>query len=638
MRYHHLPNHLTERYVERMRATYAARAQRLAAIRTEADARAWQAHVRDGLNAAFGPLPPRTPLVPRVWRTDDHGAFRIDQVTFESRPGFLVSANLYLPAGAHNVPGVLFTCGHSANGKAYALYNVTCQRLVRAGYAVLAYDPINQGERDLYSHLDTGGRLTRQSPCDGHNIIGRQLHACGEWLGAWRVWDGLRALDYLAQRPEVDGAQLAVTGQSGGGTLSAYLWAMEPRFRAVASSCWTSSYLLDIENGMPADEEQYPPGWLAAGLDKIDFFTVRAGQPTLLLGQEQDFFDDRGLRAGHAELTRLNKLLGGKDSLCRVSFDTGTHAYSEANQVAMVSFFDEVFGRTSPTATTPLVALDDAALTVTPKGDVVQAGSRPMGDLVAERARAVAAERKRETNLAAAVREALGVRLPAGAPHHRRLFQTSTKRAATGQQVHRFAIEAEPGRCCILRHITRGATAFRLNPPAVATLYLPNIDAQTELDDQRTMAGTDDFFALDPRGLGEGLHTLDDPRVLYGHDYMAAGHAVMYGESLLGDRVSDVLAAARLLRAEGAREVRLVGRGQGGLLALLAGLLDPAIPGITVRETPESFLALATAPYTWWPAACLPHGVLARFDLPEVRAALGGRLSETEPASPGVFV
>ena len=239
-------------------------------------------------------------------------------------------------------------------------------------------DPAGQGERDIYSHVDTGGKLSCKTPCDAHNILGRQLHAGGEWFGTWRLWDGIRATDYLASRPEVDATKLAVTGQSGGGTLSAYLWAMDSRLRAVASSCWATSYLNDAENAMPADEEQYPPGWLAAGLDKIDFFNVRAGEPTLLLGQEQDFFDDRGLKSGYAELRRLHGLVGGDPATCVLSMDVKMHEYSDAAQLAMLTFFNRVFGKPAPA---PLRPVPEQNLQVTPQGDVWKAGSRPIPEL-----------------------------------------------------------------------------------------------------------------------------------------------------------------------------------------------------------------------------------------------------------------
>lgn len=641
MRYQDYPKQLEEHYIRRMRETYRKRAARLAAVRTPEDARRYQRRVRKALIAAFGPLPPRAPLNPRTWRVTEYEGYRIDHVTFESRPGFLVTANLYLPIGAAApAPGVLFPCGHVASGKAYPLYADACVRLVREGYAALIYDPINQGERDLYSGADTGGRLSRNNPCDGHNIIGRQLRAGGDWLGAWRLWDGLRALDCLAARPEVDASRLAVTGQSGGGNLSAYLWAMEPRFRAVASSCWCTSYLNDLENAMPADEEQYPPGFLAAGLDKIDFFLVRAGEPALLLGQEQDFFDDRGLRAGHAELDRLHRLLGGDAEECQWRMDSGTHAYSANNQLAMLAFFNRVFNKSAPAPQRPLPVHDEAVLRVTPEGDVGRAGSRPMVELAAAQAEALAAARPPVPagSLPEVIRQSLGVPRSDAVPHHRRLFQTAATRAGTGQRVCRFAVEAEPSLCCMLRHVCRAGTPFRLNPGASATLYLPNIDSQQELERAETMGEADDFWTLDVRGLGEGLFTPDDPYAFYGHDYLVTGHAVLYGESLLGDRVRDVLATLRLLRAEGAREIRLVGRKQGAVLALLAAALDPGVTRVASREAPESFLALATAPFTFWPAVNFPRGVLAKFDLPDVRAALGPRLVEDTRSGPIEFV
>jgi cephalosporin-C deacetylase-like acetyl esterase len=70
--------------------------------------------VRDGIRTAFRPLPEKTPLNPRIWRTSDFEDFRIEHLTYESRPGFLVTANLYLPHQINEpIPGVLFTCGHS---------------------------------------------------------------------------------------------------------------------------------------------------------------------------------------------------------------------------------------------------------------------------------------------------------------------------------------------------------------------------------------------------------------------------------------------------------------------------------------------------------------------------------------------
>lgn len=627
------PFPLEEYYIRRVRETYKARARRVAAIRTPDELKRYQQRVRRALNAAFGRFPVKTPLHAKVWRTSDWGDHRVEHVTFESRPGMLVTANLYLPAKADGpLPGVVLPCGHYGVAKAAPPYASACVRLVREGYAVLIYDPIAQGERDMYSHVDSGGRLTiEKTICDAHNILGRQLHTVGEWFGAWRLWDGIRATDYLASRPEVDASRLAVTGQSGGGTLSAYLWAMDPRFKAVASSCWTTSFLNDDENGMPADEEQYPPGFVAAGCDKIDFFNVRAGEPTLLLGQEQDFFDDRGLKAGYTELSRLHALAGGDPAQCKLSMDTTTHLYSEAAQIAMITFFNRVFGKAAPAPQRPVEERTPAELQVTPSGDVWKEGSRPMPVIAAERIKAVARRRKPVTldAMPGLIRKVLGIPAEIPVPHHRRLFHMGQYREETKQQFLRFIVEPEPGLCLELRHVCEAWEPHRLNAEPVATLYLPDTDGLTELQKPGPMDGGEAFWCLDVRGLGSQMANEEDPYVIYGHDYMAAGHAVLYGETLLGDRVRDVLMTLRLLKAEGgARSFKLVGRRQGALLALLAAALDPDVESVTCQDAPESFLALATAPFTFWPTPNFPRNVLKSFDLPEVRSFLGGRLQK----------
>jgi cephalosporin-C deacetylase-like acetyl esterase len=632
---------LQEHYVQRLRATYAQRHGLLKSIRTREQARRYRARVRRAIAGCFGPLPKKTPLKARVTKTTDFGEYLVDHVLYESRPKFLVSAVLYLPKepAAGTVPGVVFACGHSAEGKALARYASGCIRLARAGYAVLCYDPVNQGERELYTRLKAQDPPLRAGPCQGHNILGKQLAATGDWFGTWRLWDGIRGVDYLLTRPEVDGQRLGVTGNSGGGTLSAYLWAMDRRIAMVASSCWTTSYLLDIENGMPADSEQYPPGFLAQGLDKMDFFLARAGEPAMLLGQERDIFDDRGLKEGYRELRRLHVLLGGSPSLCRMNMDVATHGFTDVNQRAMVSFFNRVLGR-RPVRDRPPVPPGESALKVTPRCNVLWAGSRPAYELVAGQARRVARARRRlgPRELPARVRAELSVKPVHGVPHHRRLFQTGTQRPGSTQEVHRFIVEPEPGIQCVLRHVCRGKTRFRLDPETEVYLHLPNLGSQEELARKGVVPrGKRDLWLLDVRGTGESAIAEDDAFKHYGHDYMHAGHALMYGETLLGDRVFDALSAVALLRAEGARRVHLTGRGQGAILALVAGVLDPKIASVSSLGAPESILKMCCTPLNTWPTADFPHGVLRHFDLPDLRRALGVRLVRSTTADPGRF-
>lgn len=632
---------MQEYWVRRMRETYGRRQEALAAIRTPPQAKRYRDHVRRAIRRSFGPFPGKTPLNASVLKTSDFGEFIVDHVLYESRPGFMVSANLYLPRlkPGRRAPGILFTCGHSDQGKAYPLYAGMNVRLAREGYASLCYDPINQGERELYTLLGSKSAPLRSSPCHGHNIVGNQLMAMGEWFGAWRLWDGMRGVDYMLTRPEIDARFLGVTGQSGGGTLSAYLWANDRRLKMAASSCWTTRYLLDIENGMPADNEQYPPGFVADGLDKIDFFIARAGEPALLLGQELDIFDDRGLKQGYQELLKLHRMLGGDTTLCELSMDTGEHAYSEANQRAAVKFFNRALGRGAPVRRRAVALPTEDQLKVTPECNVNRFGSIPMYEIMRKEADRLCASRKKigRQALADVVARVLSVKLPDAPPHHRRMFQTARTRKGSTQRIYRFVVEPEAGIQCVLRHVCRDKTPFRMDPDRDVTLYLPNVCSQRELDGGTVPDGAGDCWLLDVRGSGESAHSPDDVFSPYGHDYMHAGHAWMYNETLLGARVTDVLNAVALLRAEGAKRVHLVGRGQGGILALLVGVLDRSITDVASLKAPESIERMVKTPVNFWPAANFPKHVLKHFDLPDLRMALGKRLIRDTRAHPGRF-
>ncbi|MHC4431258.1 MAG: hypothetical protein ACYTBS_05410 [Planctomycetota bacterium] len=125
--------------------------ERRAALMTRADAEAYVRQVREKIQQSFGPWPEKTPLKPRVTGTVERDAYKIENIIFESRPNFLVTANLYIPKGrAFPLPGVVGTCGHSATGKMINLYQSFAQGLARQGYVVLIYDPIGQGERLQY--------------------------------------------------------------------------------------------------------------------------------------------------------------------------------------------------------------------------------------------------------------------------------------------------------------------------------------------------------------------------------------------------------------------------------------------------------------------------------------------------------
>ena len=216
---------------------------------------------------------------------------------------------LYLPEGKPPFPGVLVPCGHSANGKAAETYQRICILLAKNGMAAFCYDPIGQGER--IQKLDADGKpAIREGSTTEHTMAGIGALLVGRQVASYRIWDGLRALDYLAGRPEIDPARLGCTGNSGGGTMTAYLMALDDRIAVAAPSCYITSLERLFATIGPQDAEQNITGQVAAGMDHADYVTMRAPKPTLLSVGTRDFFDIQGSWDTFREVKLLYGRLG----------------------------------------------------------------------------------------------------------------------------------------------------------------------------------------------------------------------------------------------------------------------------------------------------------------------------------------
>jgi cephalosporin-C deacetylase-like acetyl esterase len=362
------PRMVQEFFVARENEIYQQRLKRLAALKTKADAQAYVESVRGQIRQAFGPYPERTPLNARVTKTVERDTYKIENVLFESRPGFLVSANLYIPKGrAFPLPGVVASCGHSDNGKAIETYQSFCQGLARLGYVVLIFDPIGQGERMQY--VDANWKPLRGTGTAEHNYAGIQQVLVDERFWMWRAWDGIRALDYLMSRKEVDVRHLGITGNSGGGTMTTWLCGVEDRWTMAAPSCFVTEFRRNMENELGADMEQCPARALALGLDHEDFLAAMAPKPVIILAKEKDYFDARGNEAAYHRLKQLYRLLGAEEN---VAYFVGPtyHGYSQENREAMYRWFNRCTGISDAKTEPKLVLEKDEPLWATPHGQV----------------------------------------------------------------------------------------------------------------------------------------------------------------------------------------------------------------------------------------------------------------------------
>jgi hypothetical protein len=181
---------------------FDARKKEVVGLKTPADIKQRQARLKAKFIEALGGFPEKTPLRARVVGKLERADFRVEKVIYESRPNHQVTANLYLPTtGKPPYPGVLLPCGHSDNGKAAEAYQRACILLVKNGFVVLCYDPIGQGERSQL--LNDKGKPAIPVSTSEHTMVGIGALLVGRSTATYRIWDGIRSLDYLAGRPAV---------------------------------------------------------------------------------------------------------------------------------------------------------------------------------------------------------------------------------------------------------------------------------------------------------------------------------------------------------------------------------------------------------------------------------------------------
>lgn len=501
------------------------------------------------------------------------------------------------------------------------------------GFVVLLYDPLSQGERLQYPNPE--GVAQPKGCCQEQTMMGNQMALIGQFFGNWRVWDGIRGLDYLLSRPEVDASRVGVTGNSGGGTLSTYLTAMDDRFTMAAPSCFVTTYLADLENELPADSEQIPPGIIGAGLDHADFFVGQIPRPTLLLGQKDDYFDIRGTTQTFEELRRLYRILGAEDKVEMFIGPRG-HGYYEENRQAMYRFFGKHVGvRGDTTERRPRIEKPET-LFATPKGQVWQEGAKRVFDFTKETAQGITVARRPVigSSLTKLLPRVLGLPEPTQPPHYR-IIRPRYAKTADYPGCARFAVETEPSIQAILMHFDKQKRYFHIPQAREATLYAPHVSSLEDVEKGFAPSDLESLFALDVRGIGHTRAlTCNDENFFapYGNDYFYACHGDMLNEPYAGRRVHDLLAALDLLQSGGYRQVHLIGRGIGAITATFAACLHPLIKRVTLRNALLSFHEMTQIPVQSWPLSSLVRGVLLHLDLPDCyRLLRTKRLAIVEP-------
>ena len=297
-----------------------------------ADAAAWakrRPEVERAFKKAIGleVLPARTPLNPLITGTHDFGSYVMENLVFESRPNFPVTANLYRPKtpAAGKRPGIVCPIGHFPEyGKAVGEIQARSIKLAEMGFVVLAYDAIGHGERMVLGNV--------------HHEAGYALLPLGETIAGWMVWDSMRAVDYLLTQPDVDPARIGITGNSGGGLNTLFTSAINSRISAAV----VVGYTFEFNNWLKYAGSHCTCTQLPGLFRAMEWFEIAgliAPRPLMMLqGDHDDIFPISGARRSARNTQAVYALLGHADHARFVEVPGQQHSYNRYYRERMYGF------------------------------------------------------------------------------------------------------------------------------------------------------------------------------------------------------------------------------------------------------------------------------------------------------------
>ena len=557
------------------------------------------------------PLPPKTPLYATVTRSLGRDGYVVDMLHYQSRPQLYVTGNLYRPSDVRpgqRLPAVLYVCGHSSRGRngnkaAFQSHGIW---FARHGYICLVIDTLQLGEIAAVHH--------------GTSREGRWWwHSRGYTSAGVECWNGVRGIDYLVSRPDVDPERIAVTGISGGGAATFWIASADPRVRVAVPV-----------SGM-ADLPSYITNRVIKGHCDCMFLynTFRwpwtriaaliAPRPMLFVNSDQDriFPMDANERIIN-RLERLYSLFGAGDRVDSV-VSIGGHAYRQDIRQAAYRFMNTHL-KNDPKW------VGDSEL------DLITGPRRSQRHPIEpERLRVFPKDSdipddERNTTIDRHFVALAHVKLPGPGSFQdwKKGLLHELRRVSFGYFPEHIppATLLEPQSPQGERMGSENAIEFRLrrlskNLPKTVRRILLVVSAPGSTAEQTAWLSKlaqpgDLVYECDPRGVGKTLWTRNNPP-----NYVERAHALL-GRTVDTGRVWDVIAAARYLQAKSGNKlsVHLAGKGPAGIVAAYAALLEPDIAAVTLIDPPSSHMD---------PAAPQFLNALRVCDIPEVLGMLAPR-------------
>ena len=598
-------------------------------------------------------LPERGPLHASHCGWIERSGYRVEKLLLDTLPGFTAPAHLYLPYGSSQpTPGILYVPGHWVeNAKLEPDIQRFCANLALAGFAVLVYDPIGQGERmgDWRDH--------------GHP----EPLLVGVSQEGMMVWESLRAIDYLQSRPEVDPHRIGMVGASGGGLNTFYTSALDDRIQACVPICYVTTFfqMMTCERNRNWEDgvdlcNQVPQ--VMAYAEMSDILGLIAPRPLAIIAALQDRMAPAdGARQVYAQARKIYALQHALAHIELIEINS-EHGFSQAiRQAALGWLMQRLLGQGNgkpvpetepklfPAPYPPCLTYIDppppASLhqmrvwsgpdplnpglcypsNPSPKDSILEAFPSsgrlpPPGPAITSLAQALArsatsslvSHPHRPTwrqDLRQEIRKVLGP-FPQPGPLHERLLKQNLYQ---GIFIERVVFESEPG--ILLPAVFLAPSDWRAPQPPV--IYVDELGKEAGLLNGVVETLLDAGFAVlavDVRGVGESAAS----------DFEAATNALMMPRPLFGQRVWDVLRSLECLwnrvyiglQVDKSR-IACLGRGWAGLLVLYAAALDDRFAAAAAWETPFSYKDLLVE-HPAFPVSVYMFDVLNHLDIPDL--------------------
>lgn len=619
-----LTRRVIDRCLESLETAELARRERLAAN----DWRVHATRVREHLRRAHGPMPfakSGGPLEARLVSRHDTRHCRVENVLFDSFPGWQVNASLFIPKGKGPFPAVVIPVGHS--GKQFDNYQIPAQAFASLGFLAVLFDP--------------PGQASERQIGNDHFHDGVRCHLTGLSSNRYFVLDALRCIDYLASRPDADLSRgVGMTGVSGGGHTTACASLFDDRIACQGPSCcFTKLADHPVGDGYSPCPEGLWWNRIGEGVDEVDIMLAAAPLPTLYMaGVDDEVFHIDWSR----ELAAVTAAgFAGAGAAERFAFfeDQSGHAYTLRQVEWFTAWMNRwLLGLPADRCAAPRLDRGDFQML-----DYEMLKCRPsqavtMFSINAAAARDLGASRPGSPSPAAA-RAAVGRLVGVAAP--------GLSLAARWEEGGPIQLWAQDYREAICRADGLAMPVSLLSPaaPLRAARWVLFLDE----------AGRG--CALEANGPATRLCAILDREAAVPHPAMAVADLPGWGDSApaivpfaltswgsrdrllaylsvaLGDGVlaMQVRAASALIDAVGSRaeqagddgaDIAVVGRGLGGAVALLAAACSERATAVVSWSSLAAFELLASSERYAWPAAAFLPNALREIDLPEVAAAL----------------